>query len=256
MDIEPAKMAGKKYFTASTLKTIAIAAMVIDHLYFLLLPPFGSPLHIGMRFVGRITGPIMFYFIAEGYHHTKDTNRYTLRLGIFAVVSYLPFIYFVTGGLPTRETFLNLNVIYTLFLGHLALRVLHEVKDILPKAVCLVVLLGLSVFGDWGIQAIAIILVFDLFRNQFTQQAMGYGIIVALTVLDPVTRVLQSINQGVTVRAYYNDIVFIIIQMGMFIPLLLLYFYNGEKGRENRWFFYIFYPAHLVVLSVIRVVWF
>jgi len=68
------------------LKLIAIVAMVIDHLAFSFVPD-GTFLAVAMHFIGRITGPTMFYFAVEGYHHTRNLNRYLFRLAAFAARS-------------------------------------------------------------------------------------------------------------------------------------------------------------------------
>ena len=52
-----------------------------------------------MHFVGRLTGPTMCFFIAEGYRKTRSFPRYLLRLGVFALISQLPFTYYSMGAL-------------------------------------------------------------------------------------------------------------------------------------------------------------
>jgi len=159
--------------SGNSLKLIAIVAMFIDHAAIAFVP-LGTPLYILMRAIGRTAAPIMFFFIAEGYHHTHNINLYTLRLALFALISYLPFIYFRTGALPNANNFLNLNVIYTLFLGLLAVRARHEIKNTYIKWMAIALLLLVSVFGDWSFTAVLLILVFDFFRGNFKQQRILY----------------------------------------------------------------------------------
>ena len=68
------------------LKLLAVAAMLIDHLAWAFVP-LDTPLAQGMHTVGRLTAPIMAYFLAEGYVHTRSFRRYALRLGVFALLS-------------------------------------------------------------------------------------------------------------------------------------------------------------------------
>ena len=83
--------------TLNQAKYIAIAAMVIDHIAFAFVPD-GTALAIVMHIIGRLTGPIMFFSAVEGYHHTRDLNRYLLRLAAFAAISWFPSLYFKSGG--------------------------------------------------------------------------------------------------------------------------------------------------------------
>lgn len=235
-------------FSAAALKTIAIVAMVIDHIAWAFVPwehPFGMAMH----FVGRITGPTMFFFIAEGYRHTHNANRYTLRLGIFAVLSYLPFYYFEFGALPSTESYSPVGVIYTLFLGLVAIRALREVKNrtlgIMAALACVVA----SSVGDWGIIGVVLIVLFDFFRENRKKGLIIAGILFLVGAgLDLVGGALVGDGRGVVAG---------IVQMGQLLPLVLLWFYNGHRGRGgafSKWFFYIIYPVHLLVIGIIKFV--
>ncbi|MDE5858902.1 MAG: conjugal transfer protein TraX, partial [Oscillospiraceae bacterium] len=116
--------------SANTLKYIAIVAMLIDHIAWCFVDTYsfwGQIMHI----IGRITAPIMCYFIAEGYHYTRDVKKYLLRLGVFAIISWFPFIFMESGTLPIYfyGGHIEINpvqgVIYTFFLGLTALTVIH-----------------------------------------------------------------------------------------------------------------------------------
>ena len=83
----------KRTLSANWIKLIAIAAMTVDHLAWLLYP--GYPREVTplvMHMIGRITCPVMCWFIAEGYHHTRDINKYTARLFAFAVLSHFAYV--------------------------------------------------------------------------------------------------------------------------------------------------------------------
>ena len=81
----------KKPLNSNALKYIAIIAMLIDHIAWAFVP-FSSALGQIMHLIGRFTAPIMCYFISEGYFHTKDVKKYIFRIGIFAIISQLPFV--------------------------------------------------------------------------------------------------------------------------------------------------------------------
>ena len=84
----------KKYLDSNMIKVIAIIAMTIDHITWLLFPGYPTDaLPIILHLIGRLTCPIMCYFIAEGYHYTKNINKYTLRLFAFSLISHFAYIF-------------------------------------------------------------------------------------------------------------------------------------------------------------------
>ena len=96
------------------LKVIAIITMFCDH--------FGDAF-IGhtsfFNLIGRIAFPIFAFQITEGYIHTKSLKKYMTRLGIFAIISQIPFILFIRKFI--NPTSISLNVFFTLFLGLLSI---------------------------------------------------------------------------------------------------------------------------------------
>ena len=125
-----------KILSIDELKYIAIIAMLIDHVGNAFINDSSQLYHI-MSLVGRITGPIMFFAAVEGYHHTKSLKKYIIRLLVFALVSYLPFMYVF------RDNFnaLRLNVIFTILIGVLAIHVRRKIKNIFLKTFVILVLI-------------------------------------------------------------------------------------------------------------------
>lgn len=73
---------------------IAILAMTIDHIAWAAFPGYSKEfLPIMMHIVGRLTCPIMCYFVAEGYYHTKNIRKYTFRLFTFAILSHFAYLF-------------------------------------------------------------------------------------------------------------------------------------------------------------------
>ncbi|MCR4895487.1 MAG: conjugal transfer protein TraX [Lachnospiraceae bacterium] len=222
------------------IKYIAIIAMVIDHIAWHWVPT-TTLLGQVMHFIGRLTGPLMAIMIADGYQYTRDLKKYALRLAIFAVLSWPAYSLNAYGTWPLFgiDTF---GVIYTLFLGLMAICIWDRTK--LPKAakVTLVVLLCiLSLFGDWPIFDVLWPLFLFIYRDDKKAKWTSFAIIVAVECG------ILIFFDALSGNPFAN-----IFQLGAFMVIpLYLYVYNGESGSKHpfhKWFFYAFYPAHLLVL--------
>ena len=94
--------------SGNALKLIAIAAMTIDHVAWMGIEAYSqaeTPLLIFLHIIGRLTAPIMFFFVAEGYHHTHNFRRYLGRLALLALFSHFAFCFF---SQPSYSPFRNL----------------------------------------------------------------------------------------------------------------------------------------------------
>ncbi len=237
------------FISANAIKYFAVFAMLIDHIAWCFVDT-NSILGIIMHLIGRMTAPIMTYFIVEGYHYTRNVNKYLARLAIFAAVSWIPFLFMEYGTLlPFTSVDGNLyfnpaqGVIYTFFLTLLALKTVHS--EDLPKPAKVVLVIGLcllSTIGDWFFFPIIWALLLDKYRGSFKKQAAAF--VVSSVIL--ITLMIVFLTDG------FGDNWF---QYGVLLALIPLYFYNGEKGRSgrfNKWFFYIFYPAHLLIFGILK----
>ena len=195
----------KGFLNRNQLKYLVIAAMLIDHIAWAFVPT-ASLLGQVMHVIGRLTGPTMAYMLAEGYHYTRNVKKYAMRLGIFAVISWLPFSYFESGGI--RPAF----------------------------GLCL-----LSVFGDWAIFDVLYALTFFRYRESPREKWLSFGGITLVCCMSVLTS--EPMWSG-------------LFQLGIFLVIpLIQYCYNGEGGSKkpfHKWFFYVFYPLHLLVLGVLR----
>ncbi len=242
----------KGNLSLNSLKYIAIAAMLIDHIAIAFVDQ-DSNLFLAMDLIGRITGPIMFYAAVEGYHHTSNLTKYLKRLFIFAMISYLPAIYaFQTDFDP-----LNLNVIFTIFFGVLAITARRKITNPLLKTVIIFSLIIISVFGDYGVVGVLIILVFDFYYGNLKNQLFAYLVIVfsEFGVLYFFTNPIYNLAYGNAID--FQELRADIVNLGYFLPAILLSFYSGKQGQRSnfsKWAFYVFYPAHLIIIGIIRFV--
>lgn len=246
--MENSLSAEKRGLSADAIKLIAAAAMLIDHIAWCFVPK-NSAAGVLMHMIGRIAAPIMCFFIVEGFYNTENVRKYLLRLGIFAVISWVPFVFMEDGILPFYfsggELFFvfDQSIIYTLFLGLLMLVMIHSERLKIPlKLLFAAGILYLSFWGDWSFIAILFILVFDRFHGDFKKQAIAFAAAVGFEYL-------------ILITLYQNPPADALFQIGVIFALIPLYFYNGRRGKNKRlgkWFFYVFYPLHMLVLGILR----
>ncbi len=239
---------------ANELKLIAIIAMTIDHTAWLLFPGYPSlALPVAMHILGRLTCPIMCYFIAEGYHYTRNISKYTVRLLIFSVIGHFAYVFasydyinirsfipFYYGGVLNQT-----SVMWSLFCGLLMLRVVNSqrLKSGALKVLVVLLLCTVSFPADWSCIAALCILSFGVNRGKFRQQMLWMVIYVSIYAL---------------VYFFAVDKLYGIIQLGVVLTIPLLALYNGERGRNPRinramkWVFYAYYPLHLLVIGIIK----
>ena len=243
----------KKTMDANQIKLLAILAMTIDHIAWLVFPGYSkAPLALLMHLIGRMTCPIMCYFIAEGFHHTRDVRKYTARLFTFAVISHFCYIYASADFVDWRSfipfyygAVLNqTSVMWSLAWGLVMLRAAHSgrlgaaAKTALVAGICLV-----SFPSDWSCIAALCVLAFGCNRGNLKKQGLWMVFYVALYAI---------------VYALALDWVYGLVQMGVVLSLPVLRLYNGQRGRSpqvNRvmkWLFYVYYPLHLLVIGLLE----
>lgn len=223
-----------------TLKGIAAALMLTDHVGAILLPEV-----LALRCVGRLAFPIFAFFIAEGYAHTRDFGRYFRRLAILAVVSEIPFN--LENGTVFDLT--RQNVLFTFCLALLTLRgleVLGRERGFGRWAGCgLVLAAGFAAgellrtdYGGWGVVTVALL---QLCRD---------GKYAKLWLLLAMAAVNGLGMGSLTMPVFGGEMP---IQIFAVAALPVIWLYNGQAGPKGlRRAFYVFYPAHLLVLEGIR----
>lgn len=231
-------------FNATQLKYIAIFAMTIDHLAWLVFPGLiKEPLPVLMHLIGRLTAPIMWYFVAEGCYYTKDINKYFFRLIGFAIISHFAFCFGL--GIPLDITvgsiFNKTSVMFPLAMSVLLIKIFNDKKLSNTIKILAIMLFCLVTFiADWS--SIALMMPFFLYhhRNNKKQQVMDYIIWIGVYTV---------------IYVVFIDVFYGILQLGTLLSLPLLMQYDGTRGHGsgNKWFFYYYYPAHLFCIGLLRI---
>lgn len=239
------------------LKYLVIAAMLIDHIAWAFVP-IDSVLGQVMHFIGRLTGPTMAYFVAEGYHYTRNVKKYALRLGIFALLSWVPFVYFEFGQLPiymvsetvgANHQIINswhfipqFGVLYTLLMSLFAIWLWDKGKCSKPvKILGIIGLCILSLFGDWIFFDVLWCLFFFIYRNNTSSKWTAFFCV-------GISFCIFQICMLGWIKSIWTFGIFM-------VPFMLHFCYNGKCGSKkafHKWFFYIFYPLHLLILGILR----
>ena len=206
-----------------TLKQIGLITMVVDHVGAILFPEM-----IWLRIIGRISFPIFAYTLTEGFCHTHDIRKYILRIGILAVLSKVPFDLAFYGK---SLYFGRQNVLFTFCLGLMMLYLLLQARGTLTKVLIVVGMFLLSeiLLVDYSSMGLAMILAFYCLRDKKWQK---------LAVVAAINVFLMGYLQVYAVAAL--------------LPIAL---HNREQGPRWKWFFAIFYPAHLLTLYLIALIW-
>ena len=233
--------------SGSTIKLIAIVSMAIDHTAAAVL---GRVIidqgmltntmnwtsnqyllyqfYSYMRYIGRLGFPIFCFLLVEGFMHTHSKAKYAMRLGLFALISEIPFDLAFNGKVLE---FNYQNVFFTLFIGLLVMIAIEWVtkKETIAKWLKVILSIVLIAAGmllayflktDYSAIGIVCIMVLFLLRNHRTAQILAGALSFVWELTAPIA----------------------------FVPIAL---YNGTRGLKMKYFFYIFYPAHLLILYII-----
>lgn len=227
---------------SASLKWIALVTMFIDHIGAVILEMgvisaynqglpsafsyntsvFLSKIDFFIRQIGRISFPIFCFLLVEGFYHTSNKKKYAFRLFLFACISEIPFDLCFRGHILE---FSYQNVMFTLLLGFLtiwAIEILRDKKEILCIIPAILgILVGIFFQADYNWKGIILILVLYFFY------------------LYPVEKTIAG-----CLALYWEPMACL-----AFIPIN---FYNHQKGNGSKYFFYFFYPAHLLILFLIR----
>ncbi len=244
----------KKYsLSGSTLKIIAIIAMIIDHIAVVLLGRivpieiFGLSFrrisslsefekiiiifYYTMRIIGRISFPIFAYLLIEGFMHTKNLKKYAIRLGIFALISEIPY----DLAMSNRIIYLRKqNVFFLLFISLLVIAGIKKIGEKKKGIISIFLKLVCLFFG---------MVISDLISTD-------YGYIGVLTIV--VIYFLRDKGKDISiVSGCFVLMISVKLEIVSIFSLIPIKLYNGNRGLDIKYIFYMAYPAHLIILYFI-----
>ena len=203
---------------AFTLKMIAAVTMLIDHTGYIFFPQY-----VFLRIIGRIAFPIFAFLIVEGFMHTRDVKKYIYRMIAFALITEIPFDFAFYGTVNWGHQ----NVLITFTLALLALYIDRQYSRKVGIAAAFgLALLAEFIGSDYGMFGVIVVMMFYWNYDRFYNKLI-FGT-ATLTLL---------------VSSYQIFDVMAMIPIGL---------YNGKKGIGVKYFFYVFYPGHLLILGMIH----
>lgn len=239
---------GKMDLSVAALHILAMAFMLMDHLWATLLPA-----QEWLTCVGRIAFPIFAFMAVEGYFHTHNLKKYLLRMLIFAVISEVPFdlMYGGTWFYPVHQ-----NVIWTLMMGLVGIHLMETVRKkkstfvyILVSAIVVILggLLGtLSMVDYYGIGVLTVF-IFYFFRGRKWWCLLGQMLALYWVNVELLGGLMYPI------RLFGME--FELCQQGLaLLALLPIWLYRGRQGYHSKpfqYFCYAFYPIHMLVIVLV-----
>ncbi|MGN0405429.1 MAG: TraX family protein [Bariatricus sp.] len=228
-------MMNKRTYHGEDLKFFAMWSMLIDHAGAVLIENTSlyqitgfRMLAVACRLIGRIAFPLICFLLIEGFCHTGNRRKYLMRMGIFALISEIPFDLAFFGKLDLQRQ----NVFFTLFTGILLLYALEKAETLEHSSLIRSLMMAVSILAgcvaatagrfDYSYMGILLIAALYLFRNDRKKQCIA----------------------GAVLSLY---------ELTAALAFILVGKYSGEKGDGQlpRNWFYLFYPLHLLVLSAI-----
>ena len=220
------------------LKYMAFLSMLLDHVNNAMITPYldgkGPLLHVSnvLSILGRVAFPLFMFFLVEGFFKTRSRKKYLINLLIFAILSEVPFDLFTSRELFNKNW--N-NMMFTLALSLATIWIVDEMKGRLAKkskalwygvsVLVMAFMCAVAMFFslDYDYHAIIVAYLFYLFYEKpLYGAALGY---------------LSIIKELYSVLGFAATLT-----------------YNGERGKQYKWLNYAFYPAHLLILGLLRVV--
>jgi len=235
--------------TSMSLHIMAMVFMLCDHLWATIVP--GND---WLTCVGRLAFPIFAFMIVEGYFHTHNLKKYVMRLLTWAVISEIPFN-LVMGSRIFYP--LHQNVLWTFLIGILCMYLNERAKvkgSMIRRVltgcatVILAFVLGLVGFVDYNYAGVFMVLTFYFFRGRKWWHFLGQFLLLWYINVEMLSGYAYEVQ-------LFGETHFIVRQGFALLALIPIWLYRGKQGPHNKalqYFYYAFYPAHLLVLALAR----
>lgn len=189
---------------------------------------------LALQALGSAALPIFVFLLVEGATHTSSYGRYFLRVLCLALLCQLPYNLVMSGSLGTIT---RLNPVFALVM---CMIMLYFFRRYAAKKIGNVLIKLLAVFGVflWSIIL-----------------GVDHGACcVILTAVLWVLRGKSNLQTFAGIMVVFGCSIFSMYYLAAPIGFLILHFYEGKQGSENRLVNYLSYPAILLVCGIMTVV--
>lgn len=231
----------QKGLSSFALKIFAIIGMTCNHAAYIF--NVYLPFEVSFIFfaIGGITFPTMAFLLVEGYKHTSNIRKYALRLFVFALISQIPFSLFLVA--------FEANVLFTLLLSLLALYLYDHMHNRTLFWIAFVGIVIVTSQCDWGMIGPVVVLIMHAVPHNKERIIFAILLIIFSIGFPSLLAYFATLDLVQLPYALYA-----FVGSGMCIPLLLAY--NGTRGKPLKWFFYAYYPGHILVLGMAKLLLF
>ena len=242
-----------KKINRDEIKYIAMMTMLLNHIANIFLEP-GTFIFTLLVDIGYFTAPVMCWFLVEGYHYTRSKKRYAARLAVFAVLSEIPFCLAFSESYNGVESisFCGMNMMFTLLLCFGILLVREYVQEEGLKLALYLFLFLMSTISDWAFLAPLFTLLFAWSRGDIRRTKKSFFIGAGVFAL---MNFYPAASPGALLFSLFYA--FLSCCGILLAEIAIVHLYNGKRAEKGRtffkWFFYLFYPVHLLILGLIRI---
>lgn len=244
--------------TIFVIKIIACVTMIIDHIRYA-IPVLKK--YFVFKYFGRISFPLFAFCLVEGYKHTSNLGKYIKRLMVFALISQIPYMFFISvvnkcNILEVRK----LNIMFTLLMGIISIILYEKCKNKYIGFLLVVfeAILGFLLKVDYSWFGVMLCFILFISRDNKKRQVVLYVFLVliyyAYLVIFSYMNNSLPINLYEFIRTYKKNILSVLFTI---MPIIVFCIYNGKKGKEIkgfRYFYYIFYPVSCLIFYLISLI--
>lgn len=221
------------------LKLVALVAMTCNHTAYIFQEQLPAPLACVLWSVGGLAFPLFAFLLVQGYRHTSDFRRYAMRLGVFALISQVPYWLFL-GHVG--------NVLFTLLASLLALYALDHIQDGTARFTAVAALVALTALCDWGL--LGPLLVIAMKQDDDSGRTPTRALAAIALILAAVALVDMWLHPEALLGP--NGLGALGYALGCLATAPLTARYNGQRGPSLKWLFYAYYPLHIAVLGLVH----
>lgn len=265
---------------AFQIKIIALITMTLDHIGAYQTITSNRAINDGLRIVGRIAAPLFFFMVVEGLHHTRSKPKYILRLytagivievtnriiskatGTFEFGNILPTFFYTALFVFCIEYICNnrrnIKAVGIAICGLIIPFLFFALNIILLEQGYSTAWYVISLFFpspcnvDYSILFVLLGVIWYFINNKLINCAV-FAVLSLACLLIPGSYFFTMQFGWFRPVCFNVYSLFISTQWCMCLAIPFMLLYNGEKGRNLKYLFYVYYPVHVYVLFFIQI---